>query len=343
MDPKKGIVTLDEFIINRQQEFKYTTGDLSRLLRDIGFAAKIINREINKAGLVDILGEFGTENVHGESVKKLDIFADKILIDSLRACGGCAAIASEEHDEILTFNESIASDARYLIAFDPLDGSSNIDVNVSVGTIFSIYRRHNGHKVSEKDFLQKGDELVASGYVIYGSSTMLVYTTGYGVNGFTLDPSIGEFCLSHPDIKIPKTGKVYSINQGSLSSFPEGVKKYINHCQSEDKNDNRPYSLRYIGSMVADFHRNLLKGGIFIYPTSKSSPDGKLRLLYECNPLSFLVEQAGGRSTNGLGKRIMDIDPKELHQKTPIFIGSSNMVDKAESFMKEYSAAYAEN
>ena len=334
MDPKKGIITLDEFIIKRQQEFKYTTGDLSRLLRDIGFAAKIINREINKAGLVDILGEFGTENIHGESVKKLDIFADMILIDSLRACGGCAAIASEEHDEILTFNEDIATDASYLIAFDPLDGSSNIDVNVSVGTIFSIYRRQNTNKISEKDFLQKGDELAASGYVIYGSSTMLVYTTGYGVNGFTLDPSIGEFCLSHPDIKIPTSGKVYSLNQGHSSSFPEGVKKYIDYCQAVDKEDNRPYSLRYIGSMVADFHRNLLKGGIFIYPSSDANPDGKLRLLYECNPLSFIVEQAGGRSTNGFGKRIMGIDPKELHEKTPIFIGSSDMVDTAEEFMK---------
>jgi fructose-1,6-bisphosphatase I len=343
MDPKKGIVTLDEFIIKRQQEFKYTTGDLSRLLRDIGFAAKIINREINKAGLVDILGEFGTENIHGESVKKLDIFADTILIDSLRACGGCAAIASEEHDEILTFNEEIANDASYLIAFDPLDGSSNIDVNVSVGTIFSIYRRHNGHKVTEKDFMQKGLELAASGYVIYGSSTMLVYTTGYGVNGFTLDPSIGEFCLSHPDIKIPSSGNVYSLNQGNSSSFPEGVKKYINYCQAVDKEDDRPYSLRYIGSMVADFHRNLLKGGIFIYPSSDANPEGKLRLLYECNPLSFIVEQAGGRSTNGLGKRIMDIEPKELHQKTPIFIGSIDMVDTAEEFMKKYSSAYVEN
>ncbi len=338
MNPKQGIVTLDEFIIQRQKEFRYANGDLSRLLRDIGFAAKIINREINKAGLVDILGEFGTENVHGEEVKKLDIFADTILIDSLRACGGCAAIASEEHDDIVYFEEELTKNAQYLIAFDPLDGSSNIDVNVSVGTIFSIYKRKNGADIKTVDFLQKGDDIVAAGYVIYGSSTMLVYSTGYGVNGFTLDPSIGEFCLSHPDIKIPKNGRTYSLNQGSFRLFPEGVKKYIKNCQEYDPNTKRPLSLRYIGSMVADFHRNLLKGGLFIYPGSTLNPEGKLRLLYECNPLSFLVEQAGGKSTDGHGNRILAIEPTTLHQRTPIFIGSVEMVDEAELYMKKYSS-----
>jgi len=334
MDLKKGIVTLDEFIIKRQEDFPGASGDLSRLLRDIGFASKIVHREINRAGLVDILGEHGSENVQGEQVQKLDIIADTVLIESLKSCDGCAGIASEENEHILAF-EGDGVDAEYVIAFDPLDGSSNIDVNVSVGTIFTILKRvtPKGNKIEDKDFLQLGVEQVAAGYVIYGSSTMLVYTTGRGVNGFTLDPSIGEFCLSHPDIQTPKMGKIYSLNQGNSAKFPEGVKQYVRYCQEVD----RSYSLRYIGSMVADFHRNLLKGGIFIYPESDSAPTGKLRLLYECNPLSFIAEQAGGRATNG-HKRILELDLTELHQRTPIFIGSEEMVKQAEAYYQEYAA-----
>ncbi|HWP93776.1 MAG TPA: class 1 fructose-bisphosphatase [Thermodesulfobacteriota bacterium] len=334
-----GILTLDEFIIQRQTEFPYATGELSRLLRDIGLAAKIVNREVNKAGLVDILGTAGTMNIQGEEVKKLDVFANKRFIAALQLGGECCGIASEENKDIIAVDNEISKDARYVVAIDPLDGSSNIDVNVSVGTIFSIYRRISppSSSCTIEDFLQKGSEQVAAGYVVYGSSTMLVYTTGHGVNGFTLDPSIGEFCLSHPNMQIPKTGKIYSINQGNFVSFPEGVKEYVRYCKHEDKSTNRPYSLRYIGSMVADIHRNLISGGIFIYPATKDSPRGKLRLLYECNPMSFIVEQAGGRATDGF-RRILDIEPKELHQRTPIFIGSEEMVLKAEEFMRKYSA-----
>lgn len=340
MDLKKGIVTLDEFIIKRQEDFKYAKGDLSRLLRDLGFAAKIIHREINKAGLVDILGEHGTENIQGEVVQKLDILADNILIDSLKSCGGCAAIASEEQDNILVFEGQEAEEAEYVMAFDPLDGSSNIDVNVSVGTIFSIYKRvtSNG-PAKQEDFLQGGVKQVAAGYVIYGSSTMLVYTTGRGVNGFTLDPSIGEFCLSHPDIKTPDNGAYYSLNQGRYHSFPKGVREYIKHCQSTE-NGKKAGSLRYIGSMVADFHRNLLKGGIFIYPATTSSKNGKLRLLYECNPMAFIVEQAGGIATSG-NQDIMNIEATDLHQRTPIFIGSKDMVNQAVEYYKKYEAVDA--
>jgi fructose-1,6-bisphosphatase I len=331
-----GILTLDEFIIKRQAEIPHARGELSRLLRDIGLAAKVVNREVNKAGLIDILGTTGTTNVQGEELKKLDVYADKRFIAALKLGGECCGIASEENENIIVIEGGVSKNAKYIVALDPLDGSSNIDVNVSVGTIFSIYRRISSSSgpCTLEDFLQKGSKQVAAGYVVYGSSTMLVYTTGHGVNGFTLDPSIGEFCLSHPDMQIPKTGKTYSINQGNFISFPEGVKQYIRYCKQEDKATKRPYSLRYIGSMVADFHRNLISGGIFIYPPTKDAPGGKLRLLYECNPLSFIVEQAGGRATDGF-QRILDIQPKELHQRTPIFIGSEEMVIKAEEFVRE--------
>lgn len=332
-----GVVTLDEFIIRRQEEESpYAKGELSRLLRDIGLAAKIVNREVNKAGLVDILGTTGTINVQGEEVKKLDIFANRRFIAALKLGGECCGIASEENEGIIIIEDELSKNAKYVVALDPLDGSSNIDVNISVGTIFSIYRRISSIGTCNiEDFLQKGSEQVAAGYIIYGSSTMLVYTTGNGVNGFTLDPSIGEFCLSHPNMRIPKTGKTYSINQGNFVSFPEGVKQYVRYCKQEDKATKRPYSLRYTGSMVADIHRSLIVGGIFIYPPTKDAPNGKLRLLYECNPMSFIVEQAGGRATDGF-QRILDIQPKELHQRTPIFIGSEEMVLKAEEFMKEH-------
>jgi len=332
-----GVVTLDEFIIQRQEEFQYAKGELSRLLRDIGLAAKIVNREVNKAGLVDILGTTGATNVQGEDVKKLDVFANKRFIAALKLGGECCGIASEENEDLIIIQDEISKDAKYVVALDPLDGSSNIDVNVSVGTIFSIYRRVSSSGPSTiEDFLQKGSEQAAAGYIVYGSSTMLVYTTGFGVNGFTLDPSIGEFCLSHPDMCTPKAGKIYSINQGNFISFPDGVKEYVRYCKQDDKATNRPYSLRYIGSLVADVHRNLISGGIFIYPATKDAPRGKLRLLYECNPMSFIAEQAGGRATDGF-RRILDIEPKELHQRTPIFIGSEEMVLKAEEFIRRYS------
>jgi fructose-1,6-bisphosphatase I len=329
--------TLDEFVIRRQNDFPYAQGELSRLLRDIGLAAKIVNREVNKAGLVDILGSIGTTNVQGEDVKKLDIFANDRFIAALQLGGQCAGIASEENKNFVSFEEEISKDAKYVIAMDPLDGSSNIDVNVSVGTIFSIYRRVSEPPgpCTNEDFLQKGALQAAAGYVIYGSSTMLVYTTGRGVNGFTLDPTIGEFCLSHPDMKIPENGRIYSVNQGHFISFPEGVQEYIRYCKGEDKATNRPYDSRYIGSMVADIHRNLITGGIFIYPPTKNSPNGKLRLLYECNPMSYIVEQAGGRATNG-ERRILDLEPERLHQRSPIYIGSEDMVLMVEEFLRNH-------
>jgi fructose-1,6-bisphosphatase I len=333
--------TLGQFIIEKQADFPYAKGELSRLLRDLAIAAKIVNREVNKAGLVEILGETGDTNIQGERVKKLDVFANDQFIAALKAGGEVCAIASEENDDIIPVDSEISKNARYVVAMDPLDGSSNIDVNVSVGTIFSIYRRTTltGPGTIE-DFMQRGTEQVAAGYIIYGSSCMLVYTTGKGVNGFTLDPSIGEFCLSHPNMQTPKMGNVYSINEGNYLHFPDGVKKYIKYCQEEDKATSRPFSSRYIGSGVADIHRNLIVGGIYIYPTTTKSPKGKLRLLYECNPLSFILEQAGGKATTGV-KRIMEVDIKELHQRTPLFIGSAEMVDMAMEFMKKYATESA--
>jgi fructose-1,6-bisphosphatase I len=329
--------TLGQFIIEKQADFPYAKGELSRLLRDIGIASKIVNREVSKAGLVEILGETGETNVQGEKVKKLDVFANEQFIAALKAGGEVCAIASEENDDIIPIDSEISKGAKYVVAMDPLDGSSNIDVNVSVGTIFSIYRRKTLSGPGKlEDFMQRGTEQVAAGYVIYGSSCMLVYTTGKGVNGFTLDPSIGEFCLSHPNMQTAKDGLIYSINEGNYLHFPDGVKKYIKYCQEEDKASSRPYSSRYIGSGVADIHRNLINGGVYIYPTTTKSPKGKLRLLYECNPLAYILEQAGGKATNG-EKRIMEIDITELHQRTPLFIGSANMVDKAMDFMKKYS------
>ena len=323
-----SLVTLNEFILDKQAEFPYATGELSRLLHDIGIAAKIIHREVNKAGLVNILGAAGNQNVQGEEQQKLDVFADNQFINAFRAGGEVCAIASEENDDILVFKNR--KDAKYIVCFDPLDGSSNIDVNVSIGTIFSIYKRLSPDcEVTEKDFLQKGTEQVAAGYVIYGSSTMLVYTTGHGVNGFTLDPSIGEFCLSHPQIKMPENGKIYSINEGSFNYFPKAVQEYLKWVKQEDKSTNRPYSARYIGSMVADLHRNLIKGGIFMYPATTKAPNGKLRLLYECNPMAFIIEQAGGKASTG-EKRILEIQPEQLHQRVPIIIGSKNMVEQVE-------------
>lgn len=332
-----GITTLGQFIIEKQADFPYAKGELSRLLRDIGIAAKIVNREVNKAGLVDILGDAGQTNIQGEGQKKLDVYADEQFIKALQSGGECCVVASEEHENPVYIHSGVSKNAKYIVCIDPLDGSSNIDVNVSVGTIFSIYRRisDTGVSCNSNDILQKGTKQVAAGYVIYGSSTMLVYTTGKGVNGFTLDPSIGEFCLSHPDMKIPEAGHIYSINEGNYSKFPNGVKQYIKYCQMEDPSTLRPYASRYIGSMVADIHRNLLKGGIFLYPTTSAHPNGKLRLMYECNPIAFIIEQAGGKASNGC-QRILDIEPRSLHQRSAAFLGNTEMVDLLEDFLQKY-------
>lgn len=333
------VITLGQFIIERQNDFPYAKGELSRLLRDIGIAAKVVNREVNKAGLVDILGDYGATNVQGEGQKKLDVYANEQFIKALSFGGECCAVASEENEDLVNIDSAVSANANYVVAIDPLDGSSNIDVNVSIGTIFAIYRRKAlGTAVTHDDFLQKGTEQVAAGYITYGSSTMLVYTTGKGVNGFTLDPSIGEFCLSHPDMMIPKSGSIYSINEGNYVHFSEGVKNYIKYCQEDDKATGRPYSTRYIGSLVSDFHRNLIKGGIYIYPATAKSPNGKLRLIYECNPLAFIVEQAGGIASDGIN-RILDLQPTSLHQRTPFFIGSPDMVEKAQEMIRKYGSS----
>lgn len=327
------VTTLGQFIIANKEDFKYSTSEFSRLLNDISTAAKIVNREVNKAGLADILGEAGHENVQGEEVKKLDVFANDQFIAAFANGGEVCAIASEEDDEIIPIDNNHSKDAKYVVAMDPLDGSSNIDVNVSIGTIFSIYRRVSPlGPGTTADALQKGNKQVAAGYVIYGSSTMLVYTTGNGVNGFTLDPSIGEFCLSHPNMQFPSTGKIYSCNEGNYTTFSKGVQNYIDYCKEDHPETNRPYGARYIGSMVADIHRSLIKGGIFFYPESTHAPNGKLRLLYECNPMAFIVEQAGGMATTGK-ERILDINPTELHQRVPVFLGSTDMVKKAMEFV----------
>ena len=330
-----SITTLDEFIIRNQYEFPYSTGELSMLLRDIGFAAKIVHREVNKAGLVaDILGKTGQVNIQGEEVRKLDSYANERFLSALELGGECAGVASEENEDFIAFSDEKSKTSKYVIAMDPLDGSSNIDVNVSVGTIFSVYRRTSKmfSPCLKEDFLQQGKAQTAAGYIIYGSSTMLVYTTGHGVNGFTLDPSIGEFCLSHPNIKIPSHGSIFSVNYYNYPRFPGRVREYLDHCR--DGEDSSNLSLRYVGSMVADIHRNLLKGGIFLYPQTSDFPNGKLRLLYECNPMALIVEQAGGASSSGM-ERTLDIQPTELHQRTPIYIGSYNMVTKFLNFLKD--------
>ncbi|MFY0626829.1 MAG: class 1 fructose-bisphosphatase [Reichenbachiella sp.] len=325
--------TLGQFIIERQQDFDFAKGELSRLLRDIGIAAKVINREVNMAGLVNIFGYNGETNVQGEEQKKLDVFADQQLINALSSGDECCIIASEEQEDFMNVSKNDTKNAHYVVLFDPLDGSSNIEYNVSIGTIFSIYRRTTVRGPGQmEDCLQTGDKQVAAGYIVYGSSTMLVYTTGHGVNGFTYDPSMGEFCLSHPDIKTPQDGLIYSINEGNYQKFPKGIKNYVKYCQQLDKKTNRPYTSRYIGSMVSDFHRNLLAGGVFIYPSYHNNPNGKLRLCYECNPLAFIVEQAGGVATDGK-HRILGLKPTSLHQRTPVILGSKNMVEKVHEFL----------
>lgn len=328
------IITLNDFVTLRQKDFPYAKGELSSLLHHIGTAAKIVNKKINKAGLVDIIGRSGSVNIQGETQQKLDVFADKTFISALMASGECCGVATEENQNEIIFTDKLSRKGKYIVCMDPLDGSSNIDYNVSVGSIFSIYRRlsSRGDKVTNSDFIQEGTKQVAAGYVIYGSSTMLVYTTGNGVNGFTLDPSIGEFCLSHQSIKTPEDGRIYSINEGNYIHFSDGIKKYIKFCQEKDEPTGRPYTSRYIGSLVSDFHRNLLMGGVFLYPRNANAPNGKLRLVYECNPVAFIAEQAGGEASNGTS-RILEIVPESLHQRSPFYAGSKNMVRKIEELL----------
>jgi fructose-1,6-bisphosphatase I len=324
------VTTLNEFILDRQADFPGASGELSRILNDIAVAAKIVSRDVRRAGLVDdILGAHGEVNIQGEEQQKLDVVADQQFIRMFEMGGEICGIASEENDDFLAFENEHAKKGKYVVLFDPLDGSSNIDVNVSIGTIFSIYKRKSerGTLATLEDMLQPGTDQIAAGYVLYGSSTMLVYTTGKGVNGFTLDPSIGEFCLSHPNMRTPETGRLYAMNEGNIDVCEQGVKDYIHFCQQVHA-DGKPYSGRYIGSLVADFHRNLIKGGIYIYPATDQSPEGKLRLLYECNPLAMVAEQAGGLATGGTN-RILDIKPERLHQRVPFFVGSKQMVEKA--------------
>jgi len=330
------MITLGEYIIEKQHDFPEANGELTGLLGAIRLASKIVNREINKAGIANIIGATGIENIQGETQQKLDLYANDAFKAALEARGEVCGVASEEEDEYISFDTERAVNSKYVVLMDPLDGSTNIDVNVSVGTIFSIYRRVSpvGTPVTLEDFLQPGIKQVAAGYVIYGSSTMLVYTTGNGVHGFTCDPSLGVFYLSHENMQTPKTGRCYSINEGYYLKFPVGVKKYIKHCQEIVPEDNRPYTSRYIGSLVADFHRNLLKGGIFIYPSTAQAPNGKLRLLYECNPIAFLAEQSGGKASTGT-QRIMEIIPTELHERAPFFCGSEEMVKAAEKMVAD--------
>ncbi len=328
--------TLGEFIIDKQEDFQYSSGELSRLINSLRLAAKVVSHQVNQAGLVDIIGAQGTANIQGEEQQKLDVYANEVFINTLINREIVCGIASEEEDDFIAIKgKKGTNENKYVVLMDPLDGSSNIDVNVSVGTIFSIYRRVTpiGTPVTQEDFLQEGDKQVAAGYIVYGSSTMLVYTTGNGVNGFTLNPAIGTFYLSHPNMKISEDGSIYSVNQGNYLQFPAGVKDYIKYCQEEEQ--GRPYSARYIGSLVSDIHRNILKGGIYLYPSTKKAPNGKLRLLYECNPIAYIIEQAGGKASTGK-MRIMEVVPTELHQRVPFICGSKNMVEKAEEFIANY-------
>jgi fructose-1,6-bisphosphatase I len=327
MNPNRHLMTLDEFTVFQTRQFPNASGELSTLLRDISLACKFINKQVNKAALVDVLGAHGAVNVQGEEQMKLDVLANDILINVLRNSQDCAGVASEENDDFIVFDDEHSAKSKYVVMFDPLDGSSNIDVNASIGTIFCIYKRVSelGRPCTKEDFLQAGKNMKAAGYVIYGSSTMLIYATKLGVNGFTLEPSIGEFCLSHRDMKCSENGKIYSINQGNTNKLDDKLKAYLDYCMEEDEASYRPYSHRYIGSMVADLHRTLIKGGLFMYPADKSNPLGKLRLLYECNPMTYIVEKAGGVGTTG-NESILDIIPNDLHQRVPIYIGSKNMV-----------------
>jgi fructose-1,6-bisphosphatase I len=334
----RKIITLEQFIIEREHEVEGATGSFSQVIRDIALAARVVNREVNKAGLVDILGLTGAVNVQGEEVQKLDEFANNQLIETLNLGGQVCCIGSEENDDIIPLSKGNSENGEYVVMMDPLDGSSNIEVNISIGTIFSIYRRKSSYgPVTTEDYLRPGTDQLAAGYVIYGSSTMMVFTSGHGVNGFTLDPSIGEFLLSHPAISIPENCGIYSTNEGNVKEYSEGMRRYLDHVKGLDGKLAKPYSSRYIGSMVADVHRNLLKGGIFIYPETTSAPNGKLRLMFEANPMAFIAEQAGGAATNGQ-TRIMEMIPSGLHQRTPLFIGNTSEVVKVQQFLNQNEA-----
>jgi fructose-1,6-bisphosphatase I len=338
---KVRFMTLSRFIIEQEKLHPEATGELSKLLHDLSLAAKVIALEVNKAGLVDILGFTGDSNVHGEDVRKLDMFAHHMMFNAMDHGGHLCVMASEEEEDIIHIPSKFKL-GKYVLLFDPLDGSSNIDANVSIGTVFSIFRRitPDGNPGTLEDCLQTGVKQVAAGYIVYGSSTIMVYTAGHGVHGFTLDPSFGEFLLSNENIRIPKRGHIYSINEGNYLYWHPGLKKYIKWLQVEDKDSGRPYTLRYIGSMVADIHRNLLYGGIYMYPADSRNPKGKLRLMYECNPMSFIVEAAGGKASNGK-ERILEIIPENLHQRTPIFIGSEDDVKIVEEFMAKEEQSHS--
>jgi fructose-1,6-bisphosphatase I len=327
--------TLEQFIIDRQKEFSHSTGAFSRLLRDLSVAAKIISSNIRRAGILDVLGETGVMNVQDEKQKKLDQIADQELVRALRRGGECCLIGSEEQAETMPVNRDRTTRERYAVFFDPLDGSSNTDVNASVGTIFSVYLLPDDwtpdHLIEAS--LQPGAEQVAAGYVAYGSSTVLVYTTGNGVNGFTLDPSIGEFLLSHPDLKIPDEPNMYSVNEADFEDFAPELQAFLTWMKKKDPETGQRIRARYIGSFVSDFHRNLLSGGLFMYPATDDYPEGKLRLMYEANPMAFLVEEAGGRASTG-HQRILDVEPTSLHQRTPLYIGSTSLVTAAEDFLQ---------
>jgi fructose-1,6-bisphosphatase I len=335
MNPNRKLITLDEFTIYQTRQFSNATGELATVLRDIVVSCKLINKKVNKAGLTDILGAQGSSNVQGEEQQKLDVYANDILINILKNSSDCAGIASEENDDFIAFDDEFSRNSKYVVMFDPLDGSSNIDVNASIGTIFCIQRRVSplGTVAVKEDFLQSGRNIVAAGYVIYGSSTMLVYATKLGVNGFTLDTSIGEFCLSHRDMKLPEEGRIYAINQGNSKKFGNKVCQFLDYCMEVNEAEGRPYTHRYIGTMVADIHRTLIKGGMFMYPLDVLSNKPKLRLLYECNPMSYVIEMAGGKSTTGADDSVLDVIPTDLHQRVPIYCGNTNLIEKVKEFI----------
>ena len=333
MPTSEQIITIEHHIVDGERAHPGATGALSSILRELSLAFKIIYREVSRAGLVNILGLAGRENVHGEQVKKLDEFADERIVQTLSQSGYLCVMASEEHEEPIPIREGHTL-GKYVVLFDPLDGSSNIDINAPIGSIFAIYRRMTASGAGAlSDCLQPGYKQVAAGYAVYGSSTMLVYTTGDGVHGFTLDPTIGEFVLSHENMRIPRRGKTYSVNEGNVNLWQDGIRDFVKHLQQEDRSTGRPYSGRYIGAMIADIHRTLLTGGIFMYPADRKNTNGKLRLLYEANPMAFIIEQAGGRASNG-SQRILDVQPVTLHQRTPVLLGSEEDVALCEQFLQ---------
>ncbi len=335
MPPESHVVTISRFLVDQERRHPEATGKFTSLLSDIALAAKVIGREVNKAGLVDILGQAGDENVHGEDQQKLDVFANQVMYRALDHTGLVACMASEENETFLPIPDKFEA-GDYVVIYDPLDGSSNIDVNVSIGTIFSIHRKISaGERGTLEDCLQPGSRQVAAGYVLYGSSTMLVYTTGAGVHGFTLDPSIGEFLLSHPDMRLPEPPKkVYSVNEAYYARWTRGQQRLVTHLKTEGA-----FGSRYIGSLVADVHRTLLQGGLFMYPGEKGKPDGKLRLMYEAAPMAMIIEQAGGRASTG-AVDILDVEPESLHQRVPMYVGSRDFVDLAERMLAEGSEGW---